>query len=231
MSCEYGPCIYFISISSESKQELSFLDTATSHRILATVIDMCLKQKLQMTYAAEPFLFMFQRLLINFFLDINKDNIPWKPLIKWFFYHLYVPEFNSKESPMLLKYNNRIFFQIHHESMFPPEILSYVTKQEYPLIFEYVFHKDAFTPDIPCFTKYHCINPEDGQECLLMPEFPIDLRHQIYNFYNLLIDTFPLFDVVNRDEKMEARAVLRYLIRVRDFVDPDPSKPHPNKPH
>lgn len=233
---EYGPYIVLLSLSSESKEykeRFFFLNSFPSHRILAQTIHLCLTQRLGVICEEAPSLQIFQTKLAAYFIQINTDErfgpqireaIHWEMLFRWFFLHLF--SFDAKSeyiSPdhMLFRHGNRVFMYIRPECdpKFPPEVLTIITKKEYPLIFKLLERTD---------------------EEFLMPELSLDFRLQLYRFYNMLIEFFPLakvegdedettrkafyleHDIRYNPEDSEANHVLEYLVGLREFLGPSP---------
>lgn len=236
MTAEYGPYIILISLSLDSKEfkkRFFFLDSFPSHRILAQAIHLCLKQRCGVVCEEVPSLRLFQTKLAAYFIQINTDErfgphfkeaIHWEMLFRWFFLHLFSFDAQSDDIfPLhrLFRHNNRVFMYIDPECnpIFPPEVLTLVTKKEYPLIFEFLERVD---------------------DQFLIAELPFDLRMQLYRFYDALIDFFPLAkvegdedeatrkdfyqknDLIYDPEDSEANHVLEYLIGIREFLGPNP---------
>lgn len=230
-SLEVAPNIYLINLSKTSASaELLCLDTFSEQRVLLYVIDTFLKYGLKMTYEGRMSLARLPALLASFFNRLNSDDFdvqnniypPWDKLITWFFYHLCVPPGPNYviHCPLLLKIDNRVFFEIHYENNFPPEVLSKVTKAEYPELFPYIKREGLSAEGVPCFTKYLMLD-ENQEEYLLMPEMPIELRGQIRNFNGHLIENYHTLTFEDIDQR-EAPFVLEYLTKLHQFIDPEP---------
>jgi hypothetical protein len=104
------------------------------------------------------------------------------------------------------------------EPQFPPEVLTIITKKEYPFIFKHLERTD---------------------DEFLIPELSLDFRMQLYRFYGMLIELFPLAKVEGDEDEAtrkafylendliydlkdsEANRVLEYLVGLREFLGPD----------
>ena len=216
---EYGPTLYLVSFCPKFNEKLLFLDDTLSHEILTKIIDLFLKNQLKMKTDAIPSLYNFRRLVASFFNRINSNDYTiqhnihptWEHLINWFFHHLFVlPEVSP---PFLLRINNHIFLEIEYHNQFPTEILSSISKTDYPDVFDYVSKEK-----VPHFSKY-LLNANTNEATLLMPEIPQFLSLQFYNFYNGLLGVFNILSFENEEEQQCAKFVLDYLVTIRDFFN------------
>lgn len=117
----------------------------------------------------------------------------------------------------ILRVNDRIFFAVDYSCSYSTEILSLVTKEEYPQLFDYIHAYDTKLGH--AFNRY-LVTKDDATEYLYMPEFSTSIKRKIHRFYEHLLDTFGTLDFA-KDPEEEAEKVFDYLYIMFYFFDTD----------
>jgi hypothetical protein len=214
----YGTSILLLNFGSQITRNFYLIEEKHSQDILPELIYTSLHNKVKFETQEKHNLENFSQMLASFFINLNVNFPYFRILIEGFFSHLYVIEYYSFDFnfPVLVKINNRIYLEIYDQTSYPPEILSVVTKEDYPFDFDKIDSENIYE-DFHYLHKYLCKNP-DGSNYLLLPEIPAKLRNQIYNLYDLLLTNFDNLDLDKKYEEA-AEEIFDYLITMKEFFD------------
>jgi hypothetical protein len=210
-----GASIKLINFGLQLTRNFYLLQQEYSQNLLSKIIYNSLHDKFEFETQKEHNLKNFSHVLVSFFLKINSDSPHFEFPIISFFSHVYVYEYDGLNFPDLLKINNKIYFTIN-DPVYPPEILSVLTKKDCSLVFD-VIHSAEIYREFYYLKKYIYKNSDDN-EYLLLPEIPAKLQNQIYNLYDLLLTNFDNLDLDKKYEEA-AEEVFDYLITMKDFFD------------
>lgn len=220
-------CIVLINLYKNKSPDIQavLFDTFVGQRLFLKVIDTCLTQTFNVTYKykGNTDLYTYKELVRLFFLNINETepNLQaWLHLLQCFLAHFFILSINDiQQIPALLRVDNRVFIALYNENTFDSSVLSLLKEEDYPEVFNYVTRPTASSKNNPGFSKY--LIKKDSSQQLLIPEFPVEFRHQLSRFYTELIEVFHTITLNTEDEHYEAPFVLDYLTKIRDFFEPN----------
>jgi hypothetical protein len=132
---DYSVSIYLLNFPSNKFQQFLILNEM-SQALLTDILIKLLTTQFGFTYGKQlPTLNELRLFLTSAFQKIN-DPL-YHDVLRAFFHHFYILG-DSDESypPILLKFSNQIYLQSNFHSNLPIEILSTLTEQDIPYLFE-----------------------------------------------------------------------------------------------